>query len=103
MPRMPKNIPRPIEPEIDADWPEALCLARSKLDSTSREDYAAMFMGGSSEQAYPPRWGYYLGFRLAQRALRDHSLAELAHMPPLTAEPLVRGQLDAMIIEAGGC
>ena len=97
------TIPRPIQPEIDADWQAALCLARSRLDSTSREDYAAMFMGGSAEQAYPPRWGYYVGFRLAQRVLREHSLVELAHMPPTQAEPVVRDELDAMIAEAGGC
>ena len=97
------SVPRPIGPEVDADWPAALCLMRTKLDSTAREDYAAMFMGGSPEQAYPPRWGYYVGYRLAQRALRDHSLAELAHLGPAMAEPLVRAQLDAMIAEAGGC
>jgi uncharacterized protein YjaZ len=62
-----------------------------------------MFMGGEPQQAYPPRWGYYVGYRLAQRALRSHSLAELAHMAPGSAEPLVRAELDAMIAEAGGC
>jgi hypothetical protein len=97
------TFPRPIKPEIDADWAAALCLARSRIDSTAREDYAGMFMGGTSERGYPPRWGYYLGYRLARRALRDHSLAELAHMPPLVAEPLVRAELDAMIAEAGDC
>jgi len=96
-------IPRPIQPEIDADWRAALCLVRSRLDSTAREDYAEMFMGGGSAQGYPPRWGYYVGFRLAQRALRTHALTELAHMPGAQAEPLVRGELDAMIAEAGGC
>jgi hypothetical protein len=97
------TVPRPIQPEIDADWPAALCLMRSRLDSVAREDYAAMFMGGTSDQAYPPRWGYYVGYRLAQRALARHSLGELAHLPPATAEPLVRGELEAMIAEAGGC
>ena len=97
------TIPRPIQPEIDADWPAALCLTRSRLNSTRREDYAAMFMGGNADEPYPPRWGYYLGLRLAQRALRERSLVELAHMPPAKAEPMVRGELDAMIAEAGGC
>ena len=97
------TIPRPIKPEIDADWPAALCLVRSKLVSTAPEDYRAMFMGGDAQQAYPPRWGYYVGYRLAQRALRQHTLAHLAHMPPASAEPLVRSELDAMIAEAGGC
>ena len=97
------TIPRPIKPEIDADWPAALCLTRSKLDSSAREDYRAMFMGGEPQQAYPPRWGYYVGYRLAQRALRGHTLADLAHMPRATAEPLVRAELNAMVAEAGGC
>ena len=97
------TIPRPIQPEIHADWPAALCLARSKLDSSAPEDYRAMFMGGAPEQAYPPRWGYYVGYRLAQRALRGHMLAELAHLAPASAEPIVRSELDAMIAEAGSC
>lgn len=97
------TTPRPIKAEIDGDWPAALCLARSKLDSTAAEDHRAMFMGGEPRQAYPPRWGYYVGYRLAQWALRRHTLAELARMPPASAEPLVRAELDAMIGDAGGC
>ena len=97
------TTPRPIKVEIDADWPAALCLMRARLDSTTPGDYRGMFMGGTSEQAYPPRWGYYVGYRLAQRSLRGHSLADLAHLPPASAEPLVRAELDAMIAEAGGC
>jgi hypothetical protein len=95
--------PRPIQPEIDADWRNALCTMRAKLDSTSPGDYGAIFMEGTGKREYPPRWGYYVGFRLAQRLLRDHSLAELAHLPPPQAEPLVKGELEAMIGEAASC
>jgi len=98
------TLPRPIQPEIDADWLNALCLARAKLDSTDPEDYRAMFLaGGAPEQSYPPRWGYYVGYRVAQRLLRNHSLADLAHMGAAEAEPLLKNELAAMIGEAGAC
>jgi hypothetical protein len=97
------TTPRPLAPEIEADWRGALCLMQSKLGSTERADYAGMFMGQTSAAKYPPRWGYYVGYRMAQRLLRSHELQELAHMTPAQAEPLLRAELAAMVGDAGGC
>lgn len=97
------TIPRPIAPEVDARWREALCYAGLRTDSESGEDYKAMFQGNGGTETLPPRWGYYLGFRLAKRLLNSHSLAELAHLSKDAAEPLVKGELETMIGEAGGC
>jgi hypothetical protein len=97
------TIPRPLAPEIDADWRNALCLMQAKLGSSERADYAGMFMGQANSGKYPPRWGYYVGYRLAQRLLRHRSLEQLAHMTPAQAEPVLRAELATMVNEAGGC
>lgn len=97
------ETPRPIAPEVDAAWPEALCFIAARLDSTDRDDYRGLFMGGAQGQRFPPRWGYYVGYRLAQRVLDRHSIQQLAHMPATQAEPLVRSTLAAMRAEAGDC
>jgi hypothetical protein len=97
------TTPRPLAPEVDADWRGALCLMQASLGSTERKVYAGMFMGGSDAGKYPPRWGYYVGYRLGKRLLRSHSLAQLAHLTPSEAEPVLRAELATMTSEAGGC
>lgn len=97
------ETPRPIAPQVDAAWPEALCFIAARLDSTSPDDYRNLFMGGTDGQRFPPRWGYYVGYRLAQRALPGRSIQELAHMPAAKAERLVRTTLATMSAEAGAC
>ena len=97
------TTPRPIKPEIDADWANALCTAQARLDSTATDDYRLMFMGGNQTDGYPPRWGYYVGYRLAQRLLQDRPLTELAHLRPAEAEPLLKAELTAMIAEGPPC
>lgn len=97
------EVPRPIRPAVDAHWLEAVCLVQTQTGSTDRATYKSMFYGNGGTDLFPPRWGYYVGYRLAQRVLHDHTLVELAHMPHEEAQPLVARTLAAMVDEAGGC
>jgi hypothetical protein len=97
------TIPRPIAPEVDAHWRAALCYLDARKDSVTRDDYKALFWGNGGTEILPPRWGYYVGYKVAQDLLKSHSLVELAHMPNDGAETLVKGQLAKMVAAAGGC
>jgi len=83
--------PRPIRPEVEPRFGEAICFARGKFASKDDTDIRAFFMGGSgAATGWPPRFGYYLGYRLAQTIGADHDLAALAKMPPEKVEPLLQ-------------
>jgi hypothetical protein len=97
------ELPKPIAPAVDAHWREALCDVDARKDSLERDDYKALFWGNGGTATLPPRWGYYVGYRLAAELLEDHGLVELAHMPDKRAEPLVKAKLATMIADAGGC
>lgn len=93
------TIPRPIRPEVEPKLAEAMCFARSKLESTDQGDYAAFFFGsggsGKAATPYPPRFGYYLGYLLAKRIGDDMPLAALAELPPAKVKPLLEKALAA--------
>jgi len=95
--------PQPIRPAVDADWRGALCLTVARLDSSDQDISAAFFSGGDRKQAYPARFGYYVGYRLAQRAAAGRDLATLAHLSNAQARPIVDAALAEMVAEAGGC
>jgi len=95
--------PQPIRPAVDADWRGALCLTIARLDSSDQGDSAAFFSGGDRKQAYPARFGYYVGYRLAQKAAVGRELPTLAHMSNAQARPIVDAALAEMVAEAGGC
>jgi hypothetical protein len=97
------ELPRPIPAAVDAHWREALCFVQPRADSLDRADYKAMFWGNGGTDTLPPRWGYYVGYRVAEALLREHELIELAHMPRDQAEPLVKQQLRLLLAGAGGC
>lgn len=97
------ETPRPIAPEVDPHWHEALCEVAANFQSKDREVYRGLFMGGAKDQRFPPRWGYYVGYRLAKRALGTHTLQELAHMRHDAASSLVGSTFETMVEEAGGC
>lgn len=97
------ETPRPIAPEVDAHWREALCEIAANFESRDRDIYRGLFMGGGQEQRFPPRWGYYVGYRLAKQALTQHTLQELAHLRHAEAEKLVRRTFATMLDDAGQC
>jgi hypothetical protein len=88
------TIPRPMRPEVEPRLAEAMCLTRARLDSTSREDYAAFFFG-NGKSAFPPRFGYFIGYLLAKRLGDGMSLEALAKLPPEKVKPLLIGALTA--------
>ena len=87
------TIPRPMRPEVEPHLAGAVCLARAKFDSISQEDAAEFFMGGAGGKAFPPRFGYYVGYRIAQMLGETRSLQQLAKMPPAEVR---KAMLDAM-------
>jgi len=97
------DLPKPIRATVDARWKLALCMLRGDLDKSDQATYASYFMGGSGEQAFPKRWGYYVGFRLMQRVGKRHTLAEIDRMDHAAARKEIDRELGAMIAEAGGC
>jgi uncharacterized protein YjaZ len=97
------DLPKPIRPAVDTQWPLALCMLRRDLDKSDQATYASYFMGGGSEQAFPKRWGYYVGYRLMQRVAKRHTLVEIDRMDHVAAHKEIDRELGAMIAEAGGC
>ncbi len=97
------DLPKPIRPLVDAQWPLALCTLKRDLDKGDQATYASYFFGGGSDQAFPKRWGYYVGYRLMQRVGKRHTLVEIDKMDQVAARKEIGRELDAMITEAGGC
>lgn len=90
------TIPRPIRAEVDPRFVEAICLARAKFDTTSREDYETFFTGGAGGTAFPPRFGYYVGYRIAQALGETRSLPQIARMPPAQVRKAMLDTMAAM-------
>jgi hypothetical protein len=94
------TIPMPIRPAVDPRLAEAMCGLRAKLDSTAKEDYAPFFtFGQDSKSSFPPRYGYYLGYLLAQKIGETMPLAQMAKLPPAQVRPL----LDRTLASYGPC
>ncbi|AYA37366.1 hypothetical protein D3Y59_10075 [Hymenobacter oligotrophus] len=73
---LPLNTPA----RTQADLPRYARELRAVLDSEKQEDYARYFLGSMDEQAATPaRSGYYLGYLVAEKLAKRHSLQELAH------------------------
>lgn len=91
------NLPTPIRPEVDAHMPQAVCAVRARLDSRERDDYSALFLRNQGQNLnLPPRFGYYIGYRVAERLGRTRSLDELARLPPDKVRPLIDQTLREM-------
>lgn len=89
--------PRPIRPEVEAKLGEIVCFTKARFASKDEADIRAFFMGGSGATTqYPPRFGYYLGYRLAQAIGAQHDLAALAKMPSAEVRPLLQEALTKL-------
>jgi hypothetical protein len=97
------ETPQPIRATVDAHWREALCLLAAKKEATTRADYGLFFFGNANGTIFPPRFGYYLGLRLAERAGTTTSLDALAHLRQPDAKALVDTTIADMVRDAGGC
>lgn len=58
---------------------ERLARALRDNDAPNPSLYAQYFETGSTKNGIPPRAGYYVGYRVAALAAREHSLYKLAH------------------------
>jgi hypothetical protein len=91
--------PMPLRAAVEPHLAEAVCLARAKMDSTDDADLRPFFQGGASPGAFPPRFGYYVGYRIARQIGGHMSLAALARLTQTTARP----RIERAMRDLGGC
>jgi hypothetical protein len=85
--------PEPIRAQVDAHLAEAVCAARSRLDSNASDDLRALFSFKRLSSAVPPRAGYYIGYLAVRSAGAARSIDQLARLPPAEVRPLLEKQL----------
>lgn len=90
------EYPRAIRPEVEPRFAEAVCLTLAKLDSTEDTDVGGMFDGGEGLPGWPPRFGYYVGLKVAAKAAEKMPLRKLAKLGPAKVRPLVEATLRSM-------
>jgi hypothetical protein len=90
------TIPEPIPARTDANLTEAVCAVRARLDSTKDADAGPLFGFDRLNARLPPRFAYYIGYRVAQEARRTHSLQEIAQMNRIQARAAVEAGLAAL-------
>ncbi|MFW2829308.1 hypothetical protein [Sphingomonas sp. ID0503] len=75
------GTPPDLPERIAARRAETAGLVLDNLDATG-ETYAKLFTANDSFPGYPPRAGYWFGYRLAVELGRTRSVTELALLPP---------------------
>ncbi len=90
------TVPEPIRQALDDNLAEAACAVRARLDSHDENDISALFSFERLNERLPPRFGYYVGFLVAQEAGRTASLQELADLDHAEARAAVDAALSAM-------
>ncbi len=93
------SVPEPIRDAVDANLEEAVCTVKARLNSRGADDMRALFSFRRFNERLPPRFGYYVGFLVAQEAARTHSLQDLARMDNRMAAPV----LDAALASLATC
>jgi hypothetical protein len=83
------TVPVPLRGAVEGDRAAAICPVLRNIESADRSVYRSMFMGGTPGAGLPPRYGYYVGYLVAQEAGRTRSLRQLAAMRPAEVRPLV--------------
>ncbi|MET0550980.1 MAG: hypothetical protein ABW002_17095 [Xanthomonas sp.] len=93
------DIPAPIRAPTDRRWPAALCFVAAHFDDRDSAATAnALQMGGHPPDGLPERFGYYVGFRLAQATgLQITRLSRLDHR---AARAVARAALLALMTQA---
>lgn len=90
------NLPRPIRPAVEADRKKAVCAVVSRLESTTYNDFSALFQGDDQLPDLPSRVGYYIGYLVARDIGRMHNLQRMAKMSLIEAKPLIDASLARM-------
>ena len=94
------DMPRPVRGPTDQRWTEALCTAAKQFDGTDKAATSAAFTGGENASGLPPRFGYYVGLRVATEAARQQSLPTMTRLDNANARPIVANALSALLAEA---
>ena len=91
------TFPVSLREAVEKDRSGAICSVVAKLDSTRNEDFPPLFQGRPQPGAkFPPRYGYYVGYLVAQDLGRTRDLKQLAALTPAEVEPLVKQSLASM-------
>lgn len=90
------TLPEPIRPAIDAHRAAAVCAVTARLDSTDAKDEGALFSFQRLSPELPPRFGYYVGFLVAQELGKTRSLDQLRALDQAQARPLIAAALHKM-------
>lgn len=93
--------PRPVRGPTDQHWKEALCTVAMQFDGNDEAAAGAAFTGAQNASDLPPRFGYYVGLRVAAEAARQRSLPALARLDNEHAHAVVANALSALLAEAG--
>ncbi|RYD66037.1 MAG: hypothetical protein EOP58_06320 [Sphingomonadales bacterium] len=81
--------PKPIRPEVEPRLAEAICYTRERMESVYPAVYRDYFQGNGGATVFPARFGYYVGYRIAQNFGETRSLEQLAALSPAEAKPLI--------------
>jgi hypothetical protein len=92
------TFPVPLRPAVEGHKQEAICAVRARLNSTDSKDYGPLFTGGGEGLSanLPPRFAYYVGYRVAEDIGRNRSLKELAALSQAQVKPLIEASLAKM-------
>ena len=88
------TLPRPIRPEVQPRLAEAMCFTRTSFDSEDPAVSHLFFRGGGQEGAFPPRFGYFVGYVLAQRLGEGMPLEQLAKLGPAQVRARLLAELS---------
>jgi hypothetical protein len=91
--------PKPLRPEVEKDRRAAVCAVASRLDSKDADDLGGLFSSGPEVQGLPPRFGYYVGYLVAEEAAKSQSLSQLAHLE----NKVVREVVNESLARLGKC
>jgi hypothetical protein len=92
------TVPEPIRPEVDAHRAVAVCAVAARLDSTNDKDFAPLFTFERLGPGTPPRFGYYVGFLVAQELGKTRSLEQLTALNQTQAKPLIVAALNKLAV-----
>jgi len=91
------TFPVPLREAVEKDRRGATCSVVARLDSTKSEDYPPLFQGRPNPGGdFPPRYGYFVGYLVAQDIGRTRSLKELAALKAAEVRPLIEASLRRM-------
>lgn len=95
------EIPVPLRPAVAANRQLAVCAIVQRLGSTGRADHAPLFGMTRLSPDLPPRFGYVVGYEVAEKLARTRTLEQLASLPQADVRPLIQASLRDMA-DCGG-